>query len=46
MLTVYGHGAKFSAPLTPTRALEFARELIEPAVQAIKVKQWGEGWPG
>ena len=32
-------------PLTPTRALELAKALIEPAVQAIKVKQWGSGWP-
>ncbi len=47
MLTAYGpSGEVVSMPLSPTRALELAKELIEPAVLSIKVKQWGEGWPG
>ena len=45
-LTLYGPDGEVSMPLTPTRAIELAKELIEPAVQAIKTDQWGEGWPG
>ena len=33
-------------PLSPTRALELAKELIEPAVRSIKNSQWGSGWTG
>ena len=32
--------------LSPTRALELAKDLTEPAVQSIKTSQWGGGWPG
>ncbi len=46
-LTVHGPaGAVVSMPLSPVLALELARELSEPAVMAIKVAQWGPGWPG
>ena len=46
MLVIYDpDGAVVSVPLTPTRALELAKELSEPAVQVIKTNQWGEGWP-
>ena len=30
-----------SVVLTPTRALESAKQLIEPAVAEIKFQQWG-----
>ena len=33
-------------PLSPTRALKLAKDLIEPAVRAIKTEQWGDSWPG
>ena len=47
MLTLYGpDGAVAVMKLSPTRALELAQELIEPAVTAIKIGQRGEGWPG
>ena len=46
MLTLYGLDGEVSAPLSPLRALELAKELMEPAVMAIKVNQWGPGWPG
>ena len=39
-------GAVAEMKLSPTRALGLAKELIEPAVTAIKLSQWGEGWPG
>ena len=46
-LTIYdADGAVAGMKLSPTRALELAKELIEPAVTAIKLSQWGEGWPG
>ena len=46
-LTIYGpNGAVAEMKLSPTRALELAKELIEPAVTAIKTNQWGPGWPG
>ncbi len=45
-LTVHGPDSAVDVPLTPKRALELARELSEPAVMAIKVAQWGPGWPG
>ena len=45
--TIYDpNGAVVSVPLSPTRALELAKELIAPAVRSIKTDQWGEGWPG
>ena len=42
----YGPDGQVAMRLSPTRALELAKELIEPTVQAIKVEQWGEDWPG
>ena len=46
-LTLYGPDGEVAAVrLTPVRALELAKELIEPAVTAIKTSQWGEDWPG
>lgn len=35
-----------SVPLSPVRALELAKDLMDTAVMAIKFKQWGPGWPG
>ena len=32
--------------LSPTRALELAKNLMERAVLTIKVNSWGPGWPG
>ncbi len=46
MLTLYGPDGEVAVALSPTCALVLARELIEPAVQAIKNSQWGPGWPG
>ncbi len=47
MLTVYGpDGEAAGTKLSPTRALELAKELTEPAVRSIKTTQWGEDWPG
>ncbi len=47
VLTLFGpDGEVVAVPLTPVRALELARELIEPAVQSIKHSQWGDSWPG
>ena len=46
-LTIYDQDGKVAEmKLSPTRALRLAKELIEPAVRAIKVEQWGPGWPG
>ncbi len=46
MLQVYTADGQVAVRLTPTRALELAQQLIEPAVTAIKTNQWGPGWPG
>ncbi len=46
VLTLYGPAGEVAIPLSPTRALELAKELIDPAVLSIKDKQWGSGWPG
>ncbi len=47
VLTICGpDGEVVTMPLTPTRALVLAKEMIEPAVQAIKGEQWGDSWPG
>ena len=44
MLTRYDPDGQVAAVrLSPKRALELAKELIEPAVKAIKTSQWGEG---
>ena len=45
-LTVHGPDGEVAVPLLPKRALELAKELIEPAVQSIKTDQWGKSWPG
>ena len=45
-LKVYGPDGEVALPLVPKRDLELAKDLIEPAVSAIKTEQWGEGWPG
>ena len=46
-LTHYGaDGEVLAMALSPTRALEIAKDLIEPAVQTIKTEQWGKPWPG
>ena len=41
MLTVRGPDGEVAVPLTPVRALELAKELLQPAVQSIKVDRWG-----
>ena len=46
VLTLYSDGAEVAVELTPVRALELAKDLIEPAVAAIKHGMWGPGWPG
>ena len=47
MLTVYGpDGAVASMPLSPVRALELAKQLMDTAVSSIKTGQWGKPWPG
>ena len=48
-LTVYGPGSKEVVTvvrLSPVRALELAKDLMERAVSSIKTKQWGKTWPG
>ncbi len=46
VLTAYSPAGEVAVRLTPVRALELAKELIEPAVTAVKTNQWGPGWPG
>ena len=47
VLAVYGPDGEVAAvPLSPTRALELAKELIEPSEVVIKTAQWGPRWPG
>lgn len=47
ILTIYNQdGTVAVMKLSPTRALELVKDLIEPAVIAIKTSQWGLGWPG
>ena len=47
MLTVYDpDSAVVSVSLSPVRALELAKQLMERAVASIKTKQWGKPWPG
>ena len=42
-LAVYSpDGEVISVSLSPVRALELAKVLMERAVQSIKVSQWGE----
>ncbi len=40
-LTVYGPNGETRVPLSPTRALTLAQELLTRGVQAIKADQWG-----
>ena len=47
IMTIHGpDGEVVSTKLSPTRALDMAKDLIEPAVAAIKHSMWGPGWPG
>ena len=46
VLTVHTADGEAVVPLVPKRALTLAQELMAPAVQSIKVDQWGEPWPG
>ena len=46
MLTLYGPDGEVAVSLKPTRALEVAKELIEPSIRSIKHAQWGPDWPG
>ena len=47
MLRVYAGDSEVAVvELSPVRALELAKELVEPAVQSIKTNQWGPNWPG
>ena len=46
VLALHGPDGEVVVRLTPKRALTLAQELIQPAVQSIKVGQWGEIWPG
>ena len=47
MLTLYGPaGEVISMSLSPVRALELAKQLMEPGVLSIKIGQWGKPWPG
>ena len=41
MLEICGPAGEAAIPLSPTRALELARELLTHGVQAIKADQWG-----
>ncbi len=46
-LTVYDpDGAAVSMSLSPVRALELAKQLMDTAVSSIKTGQWGKPWPG
>ncbi len=46
-LVIYdARGEVVAVVLTPTRALELAKQLMEPAVSSIKTGQWGKPWPG
>ena len=40
-LTVHGPDGEVAMPLPPKRALTLAKDLIQPAVTAIKMRQWG-----
>ncbi len=45
-LTIYSPDGEVAVPLSPARALDLAKDLIEPTVQRIKTEQWGPDWPG
>ncbi len=40
VLALYGPDGEVAVPLTPTRALTLAQELLTRGVQAIKADQW------
>ncbi len=46
LLAVYGPDGEVAVRLSPTHALELAKELTEPAVRSIKIGRWGDSWPG
>ena len=47
VLALYSPAGEVAAvKLSPTRALELAKNLTEPAVIAINANQWGPGWQG
>ena len=47
MLALYSATGEMAAVrLSPTRALDLAKELSAPAVQSIKFGCWGPRWPG
>ena len=46
VLTIYSGGGELSVTLSPVRALELAKQLMERAVSSIKTGQWGKPWPG
>jgi hypothetical protein len=41
-LTAFGPNGEVAVALTPVRALELAKELLQPAVVSIKTAQWGD----
>lgn len=47
LLKVYAANTEVgTVVLSPVRGLTLAKEMIEPAVAAIKFQQWAAGWPG
>jgi len=46
VLTLYGPDGEADLALSPVRALELAKQLMERAVSSIKTGQWGKPWPG
>ncbi len=43
VLTIYSGDGETDLALSPVRALELAKDLMERAVSSIKTKQWGKG---
>ncbi len=46
VLTIYSGCDEVDVALSPVRALELAKQLMERAVSSIKTGQWGKPWPG
>ena len=46
VLTIYGPDGETGLALSPVRALELGKQLMERAVSSIKTGQWGKPWPG
>ena len=46
VLTIYSGAGEVDMALSPVRALELAKDLMERAVSSIKTGQWGKTWPG